>query len=173
MKKKSIFFIVFALCVTCFIACEKEKESDPDKPYVGQWKSNIYVTMTEQGDTVLQQMSFDFTNTTFSDAISRSTSVTDMTLNTLVTIRGSVANTEGTILDVSINTIELFNGATADRTQDENTFNIIFDGALGFLLSKDFEASYTLYSENDSMELSIPTKFMGGTITSILKLGKQ
>ena len=172
MKKSLLFFSVL-LALVCIFSCEKESKEE-NKPYAGKWESNIFPAVNpSNGDTILQKMSFEFTNTTFTDAIAQSKGITDLNLVVQATIGGTVDNFISDSLKVAINTISLVTGAQADRLQDPTTFNSLFDLALGSLLYKDFNAGFSFYSDNDSMKLALPVKFMGMKAEQTIRLGKM
>ena len=180
MKKKSFLLVMLAISMTCFFACEDDGDGDSkktpmNKSYVGNWLSNKFYGFTGDSTLVLQQMDFTFTNTTFTSAISQSSGVTDNTLDEMVTIGGTIVNeaTDSAVLDVSIREITLYNGASANRDQDAGTFDLIFNGALGYLLDADFSAEFEIYSGGDSMLLTIPVYHFGEPTESELRLGKQ
>jgi hypothetical protein len=170
MNQKNLFLTATAL-LGMFVMFSCEKEEEEKKPYAGNWVSRVYPTINAADSSfVLQQMAFNFTNEGFNTKVSQSSSLTDMNLIHIMNFGGNVEEPVSENLKVSIQTIEvLANSLSGDRTQDEAAFNAVFGLSLGKLLEADFTATYKIYSEGDSMLLTLPTV---QEVNTTLRLGK-
>lgn len=161
MKTKQfvVFLMVFALATLFTFSCKDEEEVVPNKEYVGNWKSKVYVPVLGN-NTIYEQMEFVLTNTGFTGSIFQSKNRTDDTIVSIATsMKGILSNEADSILHVSITDVSAM-GGPYQSISDTASFNPIWTAGtlqgLGDMLNTEFDATYKLY-EGDSMLLTIET----------------
>jgi hypothetical protein len=172
MKKMNLFILSCILTATVtFTACEND-DSESNKAFVGDWQSNIYTSIdVTSGDTVSEKMVFNFSNNAFEDIIYQGDAgaTTDSELQEVSGIKGTVDATDTTMI-VEITEISLQGGPFTNKESDPDAFATKFDQSIGLLLFEEFEAEYSISGNN--MQLILPIKMMGQTVTDTLHLSK-
>jgi hypothetical protein len=170
MKKSKNYLSFFAvLLVLSFLTSCKEDEEETNNDYSGTWKSRVYPSMTNP--LISEQMVFTFTNTTFEDKVYQGASATS--LNFVSGMKGGVAYTAPSTIDVEVNEISVMGAPYIDKNVDETSFYTYFNATMGQLIYEEFTATYTM--SGDTMTLSLPMKNPAGgaDIPASMKLIKQ
>ena len=163
MKKKNYFLFVLsvaALFSTILISCSKDEEES--KPYVGEWESTEYTNLS--GAT--EKMEITLTNTTFEDHIFQGT---PGSLNEATAVKGTVNYIEEGKLNIDITDISVLGTAFVNKESDSVTFYGRWNVSVGQILDINFDASYTLTNENNSMTFVIPLKIGGSLPVSLTR----
>ncbi len=172
MKTRSnLLQIVSVLCIglLAFYACEKDN-TEENKPYFGKWESNVYPLLDfATMDTIgYEQMSFDFTNSSFEDQISQGQ--TPELVVPQLTMGGDIDNPSDNLLDVEINKV-IISGAEISISTQPELFESTFNAYLSSRLNRNFESTYTI--DGDVMVLTIPLKTPMGLVDTPLTLYRK
>ncbi len=176
--KGKLYLLFTVMIIFVAFSCDNDEETaEPNKPYVGQWNSNIYSTLSLSGKPIKEQMRFTMTNNTFENRIYQSDTITSEDVMHVMAIKGSIDNSGDDTLSTEINSIAIGADGTPfinknDSKEIEELFDQQFGGTLGKMLFEEFDATYNLYANGDSMLFTIPIKNDGDTINMPLKLGK-
>lgn len=162
--KLSVFL---AVAIILIASCEKDPVNT-DKAYVGKWQSAVYESMSLQGDTVAEQMTFNFTNNSFTDQIYQGADANSLQFASA--IKGLISNTTDSEMDVEINQLSIIKGTFISKESDESGFQTTWDATLGNLLFDTFTANYIV--NGDKMQLILPVKYNGTTVNDTLNLNK-
>jgi hypothetical protein len=170
MRKQMLFALMITLLAIMVISCEDENDdaTEPDKPYVGVWQSGVYPSISLNGDTIVEQQKFTFTNTEVTDIIKQGP--TSDSLATALGIKGSVDNFTDDSLALEIIQISVQGGPYVSKNVDEESFNTTFESTAGTFLYESFKARYII--NDDQMQLILPVLFQGNEITDTLNLTK-
>lgn len=158
---------VTVITVLVLVSCENEKE-DTDKAYVGKWQSGVYESMSLQGQPVAEQMTFTFTNTSFTDQIYQGADTNSLKFTSA--IKGSISGSTDSEMDVEINELSVVEGIFIRKESDETAFLTTWNATLGKMLFETFTAEYIV--NGDKMQLIIPVKYEGKTVKDTLNLNK-